>query len=99
MAVCRDVAARGTLGRMAGTNETSAASHFGRQMRKERLAHGWSLPELSGRMGVNAGHLRRIENGKRPPTEALALACDEVFPERRGWSARLAARGKLRRAP
>lgn len=36
-------------------------------------------------MGVNAGHLSRIENGKRPPTEALALACDEAFPERRGW--------------
>lgn len=46
---------------------------------------GWSLPELSRRTGIDAGHLSRIENGKRPPTEAIALACDAVFPERRGW--------------
>jgi hypothetical protein len=36
-------------------------------------------------MGIDAGHLSRVENGKRPPTEPIALACDEVFPERRGW--------------
>lgn len=36
-------------------------------------------------MGIDAGHLSRVENGKRPPTEAIALACDDVFPERRGW--------------
>ncbi len=63
----------------------SAAGHFGRQMRKERLAHGWSLPEFSTRVGFDAGHLSRVENGKRPPSEALALACDKIFPERRGW--------------
>ena len=54
-------------------------------MRKERLAHGWSLPELAQRTGYDAGHLSRVENGKRPPTEALATACDAVFTERRGW--------------
>jgi transcriptional regulator with XRE-family HTH domain len=60
-------------------------SHFGKQLKKERLAHGWSLPELSRRTGIDAGHLSRIENGKRPPTETIALACDAVFPERKGW--------------
>jgi transcriptional regulator with XRE-family HTH domain len=65
--------------------EAGAGGHFGRQMRKERLAHGWSLPELSQRTGYDAGHLSRVENGKRPPTEALAAACDAVFTERRGW--------------
>jgi hypothetical protein len=35
--------------------------------------------------GLNAGHLSRIENGKRPPTENVATACDAAFPERRGW--------------
>jgi hypothetical protein len=60
-------------------------SHFGKQLKKERLAHGWSLPELSRRTGIDAGHLSRIENGKRPPTEAIALACDDAFPERKGW--------------
>jgi hypothetical protein len=54
-------------------------------MKKERLAHGWGLEELSRRIGINPGHLSRIENGRRPPTEALADACDAVFPERRGW--------------
>jgi len=60
-------------------------SHFGRQLKKERLARGWSLPELSRRTGIDAGHLSRIENGKRPPTGAIALACDSAFPERKGW--------------
>ena len=65
--------------------DVGAGGHFGRQMRKERLAHGWSLPELAQRTGYDAGHLSRVENGKRPPTEALATACDAVFTERRGW--------------
>ncbi len=54
-------------------------------MRKERLARGWSLPELATRTGINAGHLSRVERGVRPPTEHVAARCDEVFPERRGW--------------
>ncbi len=70
---------------MAGHKDTSAATHFGRQMKKERLAHGWSLQELSMRTAYDGAHLSRIENGLRPPTRALALACDVAFPERRGW--------------
>jgi hypothetical protein len=54
-------------------------------MRKERLARGWTLRELSARTGINFSHLGRIENGHRPPTEAIAKACDQVFPERAGW--------------
>jgi len=49
------------------------------------VARGWSLPELSKRTGINAGHLSRIETGRRPPTENIAMACDAVFPERHGW--------------
>jgi transcriptional regulator with XRE-family HTH domain len=71
---------------MAGNRrENLAFGHFGRQVRKERLARGWDLDELSRRTGINAGHLSRIENGKRPPTEAVADAMDIVFPERKGW--------------
>lgn len=70
---------------MAGTQPGNPAQHFGKQLRKERVARGWPLPELSARTGVNAGHLSRIETGKRPPTEKIAAACDEVFPERKGW--------------
>lgn len=70
---------------MAGIKNGNPATHFGRQMRKERLARGWSLRELAGRTGINEGHLSRIETGKRPPTENLATECDRVFPERQGW--------------
>lgn len=70
---------------MTGTGVSGAAAHFGRQMRKERLARGWSIAELSRRTGIDAPHLSRIENGRRPPTEKIALACDSVFPERNGY--------------
>lgn len=73
---------------MAGNNGAATgnpATHFGKQMRKERTARGWSIHELSARAGIAAGHLSRIENGKRPPTENVAAACDRVFPERKGW--------------
>jgi transcriptional regulator with XRE-family HTH domain len=70
---------------MAGNNGSNPVMHFGRQVRKERVSRGWSIHELSARTGIAAGHLSRIENGKRPPTENIAEACDSVFPERRGW--------------
>jgi DNA-binding XRE family transcriptional regulator len=70
---------------MAGNNGGNPATHFGRQLRKERLSRGWSIHELAHRTGITAGHLSRIENGKRMPTAAVAQACDDVFPERRGW--------------
>jgi transcriptional regulator with XRE-family HTH domain len=61
------------------------ATHFARQLKKTRLAHGWTLDELSRRTGINAAHLSRIENGWRPPTENVARAVDTAFPERGGW--------------
>jgi transcriptional regulator with XRE-family HTH domain len=70
---------------MAGNGGGNPVSHFGRQVRKERLARGWSLDELARRTDIAAGHWSRIENGKRPPTELIAAKCDEAFPERRGY--------------
>jgi hypothetical protein len=70
---------------MAANNGGNPATHFGRQMRKERLAHGWSLREFSARTEISFTHLSRIETGHRPPTEAVAVACDRVFPERKGY--------------
>jgi transcriptional regulator with XRE-family HTH domain len=70
---------------MAVNGGGNPATHFGRQMRKEREAHGWSLREFAARTKVNIGLASRIETGKRPPTERVALACDEAWPERRGW--------------
>jgi transcriptional regulator with XRE-family HTH domain len=59
--------------------------YFGRQVRKERLAAGWSLAEFGQRVGYDPAHLSRIESGKRPATDELARLCDEVFPHRAGW--------------
>jgi transcriptional regulator with XRE-family HTH domain len=60
-------------------------THFGRQVRKERLARGWSLDEMAARAGLAAPYWSQIENGKRPPTERVAQACDRVFPERKKY--------------
>lgn len=70
---------------MTGRDTNGAAGHFGRQMKKERLAHGWTLLELAARTGLDAAHLGRIESGKRPPTMKIAGALDDVFPERRHY--------------
>ena len=74
---------------MTVNNGGNPATHFGRQMKKERLARGWSLREFSAHTGINIGHASRIENGKRPPTEKVAAACDIAFPERKGWFSEL----------
>jgi transcriptional regulator with XRE-family HTH domain len=59
--------------------------HFGRQVKKERLAKHWSQEELSRQTGIDHAHLSRIERGLRPPTEKTATAMDKAFPHRRGW--------------
>lgn len=71
--------------RMRANPNKSAATHFGRQMQKERLSHGWSLREMAARTGIDFTTLSRVETGNRPPNEKLARACDRVFPERNGW--------------
>jgi transcriptional regulator with XRE-family HTH domain len=66
-------------------NNGNPALHFGKQMKKERQARGWTLREFSARSGLNVGYASLIENGKRPPTLKVAAACDAVFPERKGY--------------
>jgi transcriptional regulator with XRE-family HTH domain len=70
---------------ISGRNGKGVAGHFGRQMRRDRLAHGWSITDLAKRTGINGAHLGRIESGLRPPSVRVADALDKVFPERRGW--------------
>jgi transcriptional regulator with XRE-family HTH domain len=67
----------------AGTN--GVAGHFGRELRRTRVARGWRIAEVARRSGINAAHLSRVELGRRPPTEYIAEALDRVFPERQGW--------------
>jgi transcriptional regulator with XRE-family HTH domain len=59
--------------------------YFGLQVRKARLAAGWTLAEFGQRTGYDPAHLGRIENGKRPATKLIADMCDRAFPERGGW--------------
>jgi transcriptional regulator with XRE-family HTH domain len=70
---------------ISGRNGKGVAGHFGRQIRRDRLAHGWSMTELARQTGINGAHLGRIESGLRPPSVRVADALDKVFPERRGW--------------
>jgi transcriptional regulator with XRE-family HTH domain len=70
---------------MAVNNGGNPATHFGRQMKKERSARGWTLRDFAAQTGIDIGQASRIENGRRPPTENMAMACDAVFPERKGW--------------
>jgi transcriptional regulator with XRE-family HTH domain len=71
---------------MPGNDGNSAATGFGQQLRKMRQSRHWTLRELAARTGVNYSILSRVENGQRPPTEALARALDRVFTELpAGW--------------
>jgi transcriptional regulator with XRE-family HTH domain len=60
-------------------------THFGRQVRKERMAHGWSLREFANITDLAAPYWSQIENGRRPPTLKVAQACDAAFPQRNGY--------------
>jgi transcriptional regulator with XRE-family HTH domain len=70
---------------MAAKNGNGPLTHFGRQVRKERQARGWSLEELARRTGLSAPYLSQIEHGHRPPTAKVAALMDEAFPERKGY--------------
>lgn len=64
---------------------SNPVAYFGRQVRKSRREHGWSLHEFGQMIVYHPAAISRIENGKRPPTETFADQCDRVFPEGRGW--------------
>ena len=76
----------GTMTYMVGTNGTNGVEgHFGRELRRTRIARGWSIAEVARRTGITAPHLSRIELGQRPPTEKIATELDKAFPEKQGW--------------
>lgn len=70
---------------MALKNGSTPASHFGKQVRKERQRKGWTLADLERETGISAPHLSRIERGLAAPTERVASAMDKAFPRRDGW--------------
>jgi transcriptional regulator with XRE-family HTH domain len=70
---------------MSAKNANNAATHLAGVMRRDRQAHHWTLREFSNRTKINYTTLSRVETGHRPFFEKLAIACDNQFPERRGW--------------
>jgi transcriptional regulator with XRE-family HTH domain len=71
---------------MSVTSSNDAATHLGRQMKRDRQAHGWTLRDLAAHTGINFGPLSMVENGKRPFSEKLAKACDSRKCLSLGWA-------------
>jgi hypothetical protein len=69
----------------AASNADNPMRHFGRQLKKARLARGWTIRETGRQLGYDDAQVSRVENGNRPPTESFAKACDRLWPERNGW--------------
>lgn len=67
---------------MAAKPGSGPLNHLGRQIRKERLARGWSLDELAKRTRLSGPYISQIENGRRPPTAKVAGAMDAAFERR-----------------
>jgi hypothetical protein len=65
---------------MGANGSNSAATHFGRQMKKERLANNWSLRRMAAESGVDYTTSSRIETGDRPANERVAAECDRTPP-------------------
>ncbi|HXT94181.1 MAG TPA: helix-turn-helix transcriptional regulator [Trebonia sp.] len=64
---------------------TDPARYFGKQVRKARLAAGWTLKEFGDQIAYSPGQISRIESGTRPPNKVFAKACDGAFPGMGGW--------------
>ncbi|WP_213452629.1 helix-turn-helix domain-containing protein [Rhizomonospora bruguierae] len=52
---------------------------FGNVLRQLRRRRGLSLRVLSARAAYDYGYLGQIERGDRPPTAAVAEACDRAL--------------------
>jgi transcriptional regulator with XRE-family HTH domain len=87
---------------MAGTVGNGVAGHFARQMKKERLAHGWSIAELARRMEVMAVEMRHLLAVAAMPLVTLTVmpaiahaanASGFVLADDAAWCEHLAAGG------
>jgi len=54
-------------------------SVFGDELRKLREQRGLSLKKFAKLAHYDPGYLSKVENGLKPPTRALAQACDEAL--------------------
>ena len=70
---------------MSDYKRRTPVTNLGRTMQADRKAHGWSLRQFGEMVGVHFANLSQVENGHRAFNENLAIKCDDLFPERRGW--------------
>ncbi|WP_062214533.1 helix-turn-helix domain-containing protein [Streptomyces sp. NBRC 109706] len=54
-------------------------ARFGPELRRRRLAEGWTLDRLSGRVHYSKSHLSKVETGSKRPTPDLAKLCDAAL--------------------
>jgi len=54
-------------------------------MRRDRLAHGWSMTELAKHTGIHGAHLGRIERRVAAAERAGSRRTRQGISERRGW--------------
>jgi len=54
-------------------------SCFGSELRRRRLAAGFTLTQLSGLVHYSKGQLSKVERGLKPPSRELARLCDTVL--------------------
>lgn len=52
---------------------------FGGKLREYRDHRGWSLADLQRATHYSRSYLSNVENGRKPPTEELASACDAAL--------------------
>ncbi|MEU7865255.1 helix-turn-helix transcriptional regulator [Dactylosporangium sp. NPDC049140] len=60
------------------------AEKFGPEMRRLRLAAGWSLSRLADEVHYHKSHLSKIENGVQLPSPEFARAVDNAFKAKGG---------------
>ncbi|MDV9173934.1 helix-turn-helix domain-containing protein [Streptomyces sp. W16] len=52
---------------------------FGTELRRRRGLEGLSLTRLAALIHYSRGHISRVENGEKRPSEKFARACDQVL--------------------
>ena len=64
---------------MVDLKHAETGSSFGDELRRTRAARGLSIRQLAKLVYYSAGHLSKVETGRKDPTVQLTLRCEEVL--------------------
>jgi transcriptional regulator with XRE-family HTH domain len=64
-------------------------SFFGAEIRRARMAAGFSQEQLGQRVGYSGAQVGKVETGERAPSLAFAEGCDQALPEAGGLFVRI----------